>query len=332
MPGQQTDAGRSVGVVGAGIAGLAAAQHLSEQGHRVHVFDKGRSVGGRLATRRIGDATVDHGAQFFTVRTPAFDAAVRAARDAGLAYEWCRGFGAVDGYPRYAIRGGMNRLAKHLAAGLDVGVDTLVESVERGPRGWDVRHGGRSTPVDAVVLTPPVPQSLALIDAGGAAVLDAPLRTRLDAIAYHPTLALLVVLDGPSGVPSPGGVQLDDGPFSFIADNGAKGISDQPALTFHASHALSRDLWDADADGAQAELLAHAQAWFGRSAATETQLKRWRYAQPTAPLAHDVEATTVDGAPLVFAGDAFAGAKVEGAYRSGRAAAASLGSLWAVGS
>ena len=330
MPGQQPHTGRSVGVVGAGIAGLAAAQHLSAQGHRVHVFDKGRSVGGRLATRRIGDATVDHGAQFFTVRTPAFDEAVRAAREAGLAYEWCRGFGAGDGYPRYAVRGGMNRLAKHLAAGLDVGVDTLVESVERVPRGWDLHHGGRSTPVEAVVLTPPVPQSLALVDAGGT-VLEAPLRTRLEAIAYHPTLALLVTLDGPTGVPSPGGVQLDDGPFSFIADNGAKGISDQPALTLHASHELSGQLWGADADVAQAELLAHAQAWFGPSAATETQLKRWRYAQPTAPLRHDVETTTVDGAPLVFAGDAFAGAKVEGAYRSGRAAAAHLGSLWAEG-
>ena len=330
MPGQKPHAGRSVGVVGAGVAGLAAAQHLNEQGHRVHVFDKGRSVGGRLATRRIGDATVDHGAQFFTVRTTAFDEAVRAARDVGLAYEWCRGFGAGDGYPRYAIRGGMNRLGKHLAAGLDIDVDTLVEAVVRGPQGWDVCHNDRSTPVDAVVLTPPVPQSLALIDAGGT-VLDAPLRTRLDAIAYHPTLALLVVLDGPSGVPPPGGVQLDDGPFSFIADNSAKGISGQPALTFHASHALSRDLWDADADEAQAELLAYAQPWFGQAAATETQLKRWRYAQPTAPLRHDVETTTVDGAPLVFAGDAFAGAKVEGAYRSGRAAAAHLGSLWAEG-
>lgn len=51
-------------VVGAGIAGLMAAQSLSNSGHDVVVVDKGRSPGGRLATRRINDATLDHGAQF----------------------------------------------------------------------------------------------------------------------------------------------------------------------------------------------------------------------------------------------------------------------------
>ena len=45
-------------------------------GHEVVVLDKGRSPGGRLATRRIGEATLDHGAQFFTVRSDAFAARV----------------------------------------------------------------------------------------------------------------------------------------------------------------------------------------------------------------------------------------------------------------
>ena len=63
-------------IVGAGIAGLVAARELAASGVDVRVVDKGRSVGGRLATRRIGDARLDHGAQFFTVRTPAFRARV----------------------------------------------------------------------------------------------------------------------------------------------------------------------------------------------------------------------------------------------------------------
>ena len=60
-------------VVGTGIAGLMAAQSLTKNGHDVVVVDKGRSPGGRLATRRIDDATLDHGAQFFTVRDSLFE-------------------------------------------------------------------------------------------------------------------------------------------------------------------------------------------------------------------------------------------------------------------
>lgn len=63
---------RSALVVGAGLAGLVAAQRLAAAGIRVTVFDKGRGPGGRMATRREGDACWDHGAQFFTARDPRF--------------------------------------------------------------------------------------------------------------------------------------------------------------------------------------------------------------------------------------------------------------------
>ena len=41
-------------IVGAGISGLIAARRLVDADVSTMVFDKGRSVGGRLATRRIG--------------------------------------------------------------------------------------------------------------------------------------------------------------------------------------------------------------------------------------------------------------------------------------
>ncbi|MBE0566903.1 MAG: NAD(P)-binding protein [Krumholzibacteria bacterium] len=55
-------------VVGAGMSGLMAAQTLTDQGVRVLVLEKDSSVGGRLATRRIGGGRADQGAQFFTAR------------------------------------------------------------------------------------------------------------------------------------------------------------------------------------------------------------------------------------------------------------------------
>ena len=105
-------------VVGAGLSGLAAAGALSSAGHEVTVFDKGRGPGGRLATRRIGPATVDHGAQFFTVRSRRFEAMVEAWISAGVVGEWTRGFAdrigeyKEDGYPRYKGTRGMTAIAE----------------------------------------------------------------------------------------------------------------------------------------------------------------------------------------------------------------------------
>ena len=316
-------------VVGAGVAGLAAARRLTDTGFAVRVVDKGRSVGGRLATRRIGGARLDHGAQFFTVRTDDFgQMAARAERD-GVVHEWCRGFSADgDGYPRYAARDGLNRLGKYLAKGLDVTLDMRIRTARVSGRLWELSAAKDRLVADALVLTAPMPQNLALLDAGGIE-LETELRSRLAAVAYHPTLALLVALDGPPALPPPGGVQLSEGPFGFIADNKAKGASREHAVTLHVTHALSTRLWDDDPEAVRSELLDLARPWLGEAEPTEVQLKRWRYAQPVAPATHEFEATVTGGAPLVFAGDAFAGAKVEGAYRSGCAAAAHLRSVLA---
>jgi predicted NAD/FAD-dependent oxidoreductase len=311
-------------VVGAGIAGLTAARTLVEAGFAVLVVDKGRSVGGRLATRRIGGARLDHGAQFFTVRTDEFGAVVARAERAGVVHEWCRGFSPDgDGYPRYAARNGLNHLGKYLAEGLDVTLDTRIDAAEVSAGRWHLRSDADRFAADAVVLTAPMPQSLDLLDAGGID-LETDLRNRLDAVAYHPTLALLVVLDGNPGLPPPGGVQLTDGPFSFIADNEAKGASAEHAITFHVSPERSTRRWNDDDDRLRADLLTLARPWLGDAEPTEVQLKRWRYAQPVAPATHAFEATVIDGAPLAFAGDAFAGARVEGAFLSGLAVATHL--------
>ena len=123
-------------VVGAGIAGLMAAQTLVKNSHDVVVVDKGRSPGGRLATRRIDDATLDHGAQFFTVRDPLFKSHVEKWIASGVVTEWCRGFDSAtqnnDGFPRYRGVRGMTDIAKHLANGLDVRCNTLAFSIARG--------------------------------------------------------------------------------------------------------------------------------------------------------------------------------------------------------
>jgi phytoene dehydrogenase-like protein len=59
-------------VIGAGVSGLIAARTLQATGARVLGLDKGRGVGGRMATRRTDWGVFDHGAQFLTARDPQF--------------------------------------------------------------------------------------------------------------------------------------------------------------------------------------------------------------------------------------------------------------------
>jgi len=46
-------------VIGAGMTGLTAAGVLQARGWAVVLLDKGRAVGGRMATRRIGESRLD---------------------------------------------------------------------------------------------------------------------------------------------------------------------------------------------------------------------------------------------------------------------------------
>ncbi|MFW5812000.1 MAG: FAD-dependent oxidoreductase, partial [Alkalispirochaetaceae bacterium] len=62
----------SIVIIGAGIAGLAAARELTRLGRSVRLLDKGRGVGGRMATRRFAGGRFDTGAQFFSARSRPF--------------------------------------------------------------------------------------------------------------------------------------------------------------------------------------------------------------------------------------------------------------------
>ena len=309
-------------VVGAGLSGLVAANELATAGLQVALVDKGRSVGGRLATRRIGGARLDHGAQFFTVRGDDFADVVARAVDAGVVHEWCRGFAdPPDGYPRYTGSTGMNALAKWLATGLDVTTDVRVESVSTDADGRiAVAADAWSATARACLITSPVPQTLALLDTGGIE-LSADLDRTLRGMRYFATLGLLATVEGPTAIGEPGGIQLPETePFTFIADNRRKGISDEAAVTFHANHDYSLAQYESDEDEVLAKLLDWARPWLGQATVVEAQLKKWRYAGPVAPIPERVLTADLGGATLAFAGDAFGGPKVEGAFNSGLAA------------
>ena len=69
---------RRIAVIGAGIAGLAAARTLQRSGHDVQVFEAAPVPGGRVATQDSPFGGFDSGAQYFTVRDARFAKALEA--------------------------------------------------------------------------------------------------------------------------------------------------------------------------------------------------------------------------------------------------------------
>ncbi len=154
---------KRVAVIGAGLAGLAAAGRLVEGGKEVVVFEKSRSFGGRCASRLWEGCVFDHGAQFFTVRDEGFRSVVAELGDKVRAIDVpvVDGDGAVvgpDGDRWYHVDGN-NRLGRALAAGLDVRRESLVERVSESGDGWEVAGEW----FDAVVSCAPWPQTAALL-------------------------------------------------------------------------------------------------------------------------------------------------------------------------
>ena len=311
----------AVTIVGAGMAGLACARRILEQapGTVVSVIDRGIDVGGRLRTVERDGATFDAGAQFFTVRSSEFAAAVSRWEAGGLVSVWCHGFTpGGDGFPRYRATGGMQELARRLAAeievlGASITCGTTVRNVRPMPAAmsgarWSVDGAG----TDAVVLTAPLPLATGLV--------HPTLTADVADIGWEPTICLLAMLFDDAHIPEPGAVQLHDpdAVLSFVADNRLKGISAMPALTLHASAAWSAEHIAHPDDVITALLLEAAAPWIGDQPVVTTELHRWLHARPTGSAGEGALALAPG---LVLAGDAFCGGKVEGAWRSGVAAA-----------
>lgn len=335
-------------IIGAGLSGLSAACELKRQNIHSVVFDKAVAVGGRLATRRIDEHVFDHGAQFFTTRSAEFRAQVDTWINRGIVREWYRGLPGTsqnaDQHPRYTAIDGMTRLAKDLAGQLttdQLQLNRQLTAIRRQSDQWQLDFKDLG-PVYAryVLLTAPVPQAAGLLADDD---LAAKCRQIGDKIGFDPCLALLVIVDQTKAsvaFPPPGGRRFasdeshggsssnsnynnnnyNSGILSWGADNYQKGISPvSGAVTLHATAEFSRRQFDADPELVASEMLRSADLGTPQEAAA-WQLKKWRYATPVNPLMSGYKALDPDGT-LLLAGDAFAGARVEGAWISGVTAA-----------
>lgn len=311
-------------VIGAGIAGLLAARELTDKnGWRVAILDKSRGVGGRMATRREGEAAYDHGAQFFTAREPRFKMWVKKWMEADVVEAWFDHMAEGDEpLMRYCATPSMTAVAKHLVTGLELHRQAKVVKAERADGQWTLTtEDGSHYQAPRLLINAPVPQAMEILDAGGVR-LPIDDETFLRSILYAKTIAAMVELDGPSGLPSPGRIKFTNPePISWIGDNQQKGVSAIPTVTIHSGHAFAEQYFDAPDDERLPLLIAAAKPYL-KANIVSVKGHRWKFAHRLTE--HNRDFYTYHELALWMAGDSFNAPKVEGAAMSGLLAADDL--------
>ncbi|MCU0490400.1 MAG: FAD-dependent oxidoreductase [Chloroflexaceae bacterium] len=335
-----------IAIIGAGVAGLAAAQKLTERGLTCTIYEKSQGVGGRAATRRVHGCHFDHGAQYVKAPTPELEALVRTTTDStgasaydigrpvwtfdaqGRVYE---GDPAQNADPKWCWPAGVNALGKAMAQGLDVRRGVTIATV--APQ--DLAAGD----ANAVLFTAPAPQTAAIIAASRLdAGVQAQLLAELVRASYRRCISVTFAYPRCPVLPWYALVNTDRGhPISWLAcehDKTGHAPAGLGLITAQMAHDWSVAHWDELAPTPETQrrrdtepaflnsqlliLNSMLQSLIGQELGEPlwANVQRWRYALPDAGA--DFERLNSCGSGLYFAGDYVAGqGRVHMAIESG---------------
>ncbi|PSP54880.1 NAD/FAD-dependent oxidoreductase [Halobacteriales archaeon QS_1_67_19] len=327
----------SIAIVGGGVAGLATAYALRETDAEVTVYEAGRSIGGRVATRRRNGCVYDVGANYLKDDDPRVAELVTDDLADGLVEaegpvwtfdadgEIAEGRG--DGERKWTYREGLVELADHLRAVGDATVrtDSEVEALARSGEEWRVHFGDEAASADAVVLTPPAPATAYLLDRSEWDDLRREeLRDAAAAVPYRTVLSVALHYSYRTETPYYALVNTDkEHDLGWVAREECKPdhVPDgESLLVVQPSPAWSRERYEADDDEvavAAADLAAELLGDPDRYQFDWADVVRWRDALPDAGADREALARGAD-VGLFFAGDWVVGeGRAHAALRSG---------------
>ena len=210
-----------------------------------------------------------------------------------------------------------------LASGLDLRLKTRVEQIERVAQGFRLSddQGNPLGLFERVALAVPGPQAVPLAQA------SAGVNAAVASLAYAPCWAVMVAFDTPVAADFDAAFveERRGSPLGFIARDSTKpGRAPGERWVLHAGPAWSAAHLEDTAEAVGPALLAALEQTIGAAAPSVLSLSahRWRYALPTS--LHAARCVYDDGVRLGACGDAFNGARVEGAWLSGRALAEAM--------
>lgn len=320
-----------IAVIGAGLAGLVVARELREQAE-VTVFEKSRGVGGRMATRYAAGFEFDHGAQFFTARSAAFQEYLRPLIERGVVAGWHARFAELDqgvvtttrdwnnDYPHYVGAPRMNAVGGFIADGLEIRRSTMVARLQRECAGWQLldTSGSALGRFDWVVCTLPAAQTAALIPA------DTSLARTASAVQMQSCFALMLGFEQDIELRWQAAL-VRGADISWVSVNSSKpGRPDRFTLVVHSTNAYAEAHFDDELAAVTTHLVQEASALtdIDCAAAVCQELHRWRYANADR---REGPGCSIDAElQLGGCGDWFRRGRVEAAFSSGHELAGEL--------
>ena len=294
-------------IIGAGMTGLSAAKILTQKGHEVTILDKGRGVGGRMSTRTIEQGKADHGAQYFSVKTPEFQALIDQLSAENITATWQL---AQRENSRYVGAKGMNTIPKKMAENLDIRLNEKAILIVKN----EVKtESGNTYSFDNLIVTIPIPQAIEFFTNSKMTFSEQDSAV-VAGIKYEPSIAVMVVLQEKTSIPT-GGIILENQTVAWIADNFQKGISAIPTATLHASVAFSKTHFEEDLQTVSKMMLNAVSQWIMPENIVSTQAHRWRYSN--ASERYEEAFYQLQNQQIYLAGDGFGVGNVEGAFLSG---------------
>ncbi|MBT5931278.1 MAG: FAD-dependent oxidoreductase [Rhodobacteraceae bacterium] len=303
-----------VAIIGAGISGLACARQLVKAGVSVVVFDKGRGIGGRVATRRAGDLQFDHGAPFVRAQRDDFSALLTSLTGGGSAASW-----TDDKRVTWTVGSpGMSAIPKAMGVGLDVRLGTQILKVTADQFGWHLHYGETQYVATHIVVTVPKPQIAGLLDYAH------PLVAQLGDVKMEPGLTLMAAVSGSAPLIAK---NLSDDPLALITCDSSKPSRPlnessswvaQAGTEFSVTH-LEKNLPDIAA--LMLPLLCK-RLDVTLSRITHAVAHRWRYSRVSKALGQPFVSTP--DRTLYLGGDWCVGPDIEDAWTSGIAIAQDL--------
>lgn len=307
-------------VIGAGICGIACAAAAVARGVPVRILDRGRGIGGRMASRTLKDTgtpwdgrVVDIGASYFTARDGEFVTLVDRLIARDIVRPWTDAFhvagpegviGVRKGPMRFSAPRGLRSVVEAMRDDAGLTVNSQVDVAEVSVQGG-LEVDGVST--DAVALCMPGPQAHRICT-------DVPPSSLL----WEPVIAVTMVFEE-HWWHELDGVFVNDHPtITWIADDGSRRGDDAPVLVAHMAPVASAMHLDDPMTAIPAVVAATQRVLWFTELPSFVDAHRWTFAKPAS--AHPEPFWLHPDAPIGVAGDAWAdGPRVESAWLSGTA-------------